>query len=188
MSDTEIEIKVGVEHTDKLLEFLEKEGKFLGERQQKDEYFTPAHRDFLKVRPVKEWLRLRDADGQCSFTYKNYYYDERGKSSHCDEYEAELTSMDQSKKMFNALDFKSICLVDKVRRSWMYKDYEVSLDSVKDLGDFVEIEYKGKDENVEPKKVTADMVKFLKDLGCGKIQRDYVGYPFLLMFPDEADR
>ena len=36
------------------------------------------------------------------------------------------------------------------------------------------------------KKTTDEMVEFLKSLGCGKIERDYVGYPFKLLFPGEV--
>jgi len=54
------------------------------------------------------------------------------------------------------------------------------------LGDYVEIEYIGKDKNAGPKKVTDEMVGFLKSLGCGKIIRNYAGYPFLLLFANEV--
>jgi len=30
------------------------------------------------------------------------------------------------------------------------------------------------------------MIKFLKNIGCGKIKRNYVGYPFQLLFPSEV--
>jgi len=85
-----------------------------------------------------------------------------------------------------ALDFKPLIAVDKIRKTWTYKDYEIAIDSVKGLGDFVEIEYIGKAMDIEPKKVTQEMIGFLKNLDCGKIKRNYVGYPFQLMFPDEV--
>ena len=74
-----------------------------------------------------------------------------------------------------------------MRKIWTYKDYEVAVDSVKTLGDFVEVEYIGKDEKVNPGKVTGEMVDFLKKVGCGKITRNYVGYPFLMLFPNEVE-
>lgn len=73
-----------------------------------------------------------------------------------------------------------------MRKIWTYKDFEIAVDSVESLGDFVEIEYMGKDEKVNPKKVTAEMVNFLKQVDCGKITRNYVGYPFLMLFPNEV--
>jgi len=185
MEDIEIEIQVKIENSQPLLEFLDKNAQFKEESHQIDEYFSPAHRDFTAVRPVKEWLRLRDSDGKYSITYKNWYYDNE-RSTHCDEYELSIANIDQMEKIMQALNFKNIATVDKIRRSWDYKNYEISMDSIKGLGDFIEVEYKGDEKNLDPKKITAEMIKFLKDVGCGKIERNYVGYPFQLLFPEEV--
>jgi len=182
--DIEIEVQVQIEKLKPLKEFLEKEAKFDSSMRQLDEYFTPIHRNFLDKRPVAEWLRLRETDGRCSITYKNWHYGKDKRSTHADEYNSNLESFDQMRKVFQAIDIKSIAKVDKTRKSWIYKDWEISLDKIKNLGDFVEIEYKGK-KAVDPKIETTKMIQFLKDLGCGKIVRNYVGYPFLLLFPDE---
>jgi len=187
MNDVEIEIQVNIERAKPLIEFLEKNAEFKSEKQQIDEYFSPAHRDFTNVRPVKEWLRLRDAGGNSSINYKNWHFDESGKSYHCDEFETRVEDLHSIRKILHVLNFQPIVKVDKLRKNWLYKDYEISIDSVKGLGDFVEIEYIGKDEDIDPKKTTQEMVDFLKNLGCGKITRNYKGYPFLLLFPDEAE-
>jgi len=186
MKNIEIEIQVNIENTKPLIDFLEKNAEFKKECRQIDEYFSPTHRNFIGVRPVKEWLRLRDSSGKYSINYKNWYFDEDGKSHYCDEYETKVEALDQIKKILDVLNFKSIVKVDKKRRIWIYKDYEIAVDSVKELGDFVEIEYIGKDEKVDPKKITEEMINFLKNLGCGKIKRNYVGYPFQLLFSEEV--
>jgi len=185
MDNVEIEITVQIENSKSLREFLENEAEFKKEKHQVDEYFSPSHRSFIKIRPIKEWLRLRDEDGKYSIGYKNWHYDKEGENScYCDEYETKVENLDKLKKILEVLGFKSLVIVDKIRKSWIYKDYEIDLDSVKGLGDFVEIEYIGKEE-IDPKKTTDEMVDFLKNLKCGKIERDYVGYPFRLLFPDE---
>lgn len=47
------------------------------------------------------------------------------------------------KKIFKVLGLEEIVYVDKIRRIYKYKDkYEISLDIVKELGYFVEIEMK----------------------------------------------
>jgi adenylate cyclase class 2 len=184
--DIEIEIQVHVENSKPLIEFLERNGAFQSENRQVDEYFSPAHRDFLATRPVAEWLRLRNADGACSINYKKWHFDENGKSHYCDEFETRLESIEQAKKIFSALNFQSIVVVDKLRKIWTHHDYEIAIDSVKTLGDFVEVEYIGQDEKVNPEKITGEMVEFLKKVGCGKITRNYVGYPFLMLFPNEV--
>ena len=60
MSDNkEIEIQVQIESNVNLFPFLEKEAQFIGEKHQTDRYFTPAHKNFIEPRPIKEWLRIR---------------------------------------------------------------------------------------------------------------------------------
>jgi len=186
MKNIEIEIQVSIENNKPLFDFLAKNAHYKSERRQIDEYFSPAHRNFLELRPLKEWLRLRNSGGNYSINYKNWHFDENGKSSYCDEYETKIEDINKIRKIFNVLNFKQVVLVDKLRKAWVYKDYEVSIDSVKNLGDFVEIEYIGNNENADAKMITGEMINFLKDIGCGKIKRNYVGYPFQLMFPNEV--
>lgn len=181
----EIEIQVQVEHAEPLLAFLQSQAQFQKEAHQRDEYFSPGEKDFLKVRPAKEWLRLREANGTWSINYKNWHYDEQGKSQHCTEYETKIEQGERMRHILLALRYSPIVVVEKVRNIYLYKDYEIAIDSVKDLGEFVEIEYCGTQTITDPKRVTDDMVAFLKEVGCGKILRNYVGYPFLLLFPDE---
>jgi len=184
--DKEIEIQVQIENSNKLISFLNKHAKFIGEKHQVDKYFSPAHRNFTKVRPVVEWLRLRDSSGKYSINYKNWHYDKHGRSHYCDEYETPIESLEQLEKIFDALDIKEIVTVDKTRRLYQYQDYEIAIDSIKGLGDFVEIEYKGELGNHKPEDITKKMVNFLKELNCGRITRNYVGYPFQLLFPKEV--
>lgn len=184
MQDVEIEIQVRISEPAKLQKFLQDKAKFVGEDYQKDQYFTPPHRNFLSVRPTEEWLRLRES-GQAAITYKKWHYDADGKSQYCDEYETTVQNVDQMHKIFAALDIKSIATVEKTRKKWLYKDYEIALDHVTDLGDFVEIEYKAVAKE-DPKIITNKMIEFLKQIGCGKIERNFVGYPFQLLFPDEV--
>lgn len=184
--DKEIEIQVQVENIKGLNKFLKEKAKFVNKEHQVDKYFSPKGKKFLKVRPVVEWLRLRDSSGKQSINYKNFHHDKSGRSHYCDEYETPVESMEQIEKIFQSLEIKPIVTVDKTRKIYKYKDYEISIDSIKGLGNFVEIEYKGKIKTKSPAKITEEMVKFLKDLNCGKISRNYVGYPFQMLFPKEV--
>ncbi|MCX6790665.1 MAG: class IV adenylate cyclase, partial [Candidatus Gribaldobacteria bacterium] len=178
----EIEIQVQVEKIEPLVEFLKTKGKFQAKHRQVDEYFTPTHRNFLGVRPAIEWLRLRNSDGVFWVNYKYWHTDETGRSHYADEFETKIESSEQLRKIFMALDIKPLITVDKEREIWLYKNYEVALDTIKGLGDFVEVEYKANSQNLDPQQVTAEMIKFLKDLGCGTIKRNYAGYPFILLY------
>ncbi len=187
MKNTEIEIQVNIENKKPLIEFLKNNAQFKSEKQQIDEYFSPIHRNFLAIRPVKEWFRLRDSGKDYSINYKNWHIDDKGRGIYCDEYETKVESLEKIKEILRILNFKTITKVRKIRKSWNYKDYEINIDLVDNLGDFVEIEYIGQDKNLKPEEITNQMVNFLKDLGCGKIKRNYRGYPFQLLFPDEVE-
>ena len=186
MKNIEIEIQVEVEKSAPLLKFLKDKATFQGENFQIDKYYTPQHKDFLKKRPVDEWLRLRKENEKMSITYKNWHRDKNKRSTHADEFESQIEKIDQLEKIFKVLDFKHITTVHKKRTIWNWKKYEIALDKIKGLGNYVEIEYKGKEKKVNPKKITAEMIDFLKEIGCGKIRRNYNGYPFILLFPDEV--
>lgn len=175
----EIEIKVKVDNIKPLLTFLEEKGEFKYTHNQIDEYYIPAHRNFLDVNPIEEWLRLRHSNGKFFITYKKHYYEEDGKSNYADEFETKIDDLHQMKNIFKVLNFKYLITVDKNRSVWNYGDYEISVDKVKDLGEFIEIEYKGKDIN--PKEITDQMMQFLINLECGSLERDYKGYPYLLL-------
>jgi adenylate cyclase class 2 len=181
----ENEIQVQIEKSQKLIEFLKKSGKFISEERQVDKYFTPAHRNFTSTRPINEWLRLRDSAGTYSINYKLWHQDKEGRTHFCDEFESVIEDIKQFELIFKALDTKPLVTVDKTRRTWIYKNYKITLDSVKGLGDFIEIEYQGK-TNQDPTEVTKKMIEFLKRFNPGKITRNYVGYPFQLLFPSET--
>ncbi|HEY4496668.1 MAG TPA: class IV adenylate cyclase [Candidatus Paceibacterota bacterium] len=186
MNKKEIEIQVKLGDGKPLLEFLGKNADFKGEYHQIDEYYTPPHKDFSASRPVNEWLRLRDSEGQYSINYKYWHYDGDEKSRYCDEYESRIEDIDTLRKIFKALDFRSVVTVDKYRKIWIYKHFEITMDDVKNLGDFVEIEYIGESTNLNPAEINKEMINFLKDVGCKDIQRNYVGYAFSLMARDEV--
>lgn len=181
----EIEIKVKVEKIEKLQQFLKEHATFHGEKRQIDEYFTPETADFMSVRPVNEWLRLRDAEGKYTINYKLWHRDQTGKSEYCDEIETSIGEISQGQKILKALHFRSLVVVDKVRSVWTYQDFEIGIDTVQNLGTFIEIEYIGTDKNASPKAIMAQMIDFLHNADCGKISQTDTGYPMLLLHPDE---
>ena len=84
MKEIEIELQAKIEYVEPLLLFLDKEGKFQFEKRQVDQYFTPAHRDFLSKNPIEEWLRLRDSGGAYSLNYKKWHFDGEGRGFYPD--------------------------------------------------------------------------------------------------------
>lgn len=142
-ADKEVEIKVPVGKVtfQKVEKRLREICKFIGKSNQKDTYYTPQHRNFLKPKVPCEWLSLRSRDGKTILNYKYWYEDRNGVHTHCDEYESVVERVDRLEKIFKALDVKVVVKVNKVRNKFLFKDeLEIALDRVKELGYFVEIE------------------------------------------------
>ena len=85
------------------------------------------------------------------------------------------------KKIFKVLGLEEIAYVDKIRRIYKYKDkYEISLDIVKELGYFVEIEIKkyNKDLSLE----YDELLKVAKIFGLNLNNIDRRGYPYYMVY------
>ena len=90
------------------------------------------------VEVINEWIRIGERGQKKILNYKNWH-----DNMYCDEWEVEIDNSENLDKIFKVLGLEIIAVVDKDRKKYMYLDkYEISLDSVKDLGYFIEIEVK----------------------------------------------
>lgn len=175
----EVELKYPLYNAEELRKHLndiakpEKEGDF-----QKDTYYIPKHRNFLQKKPISEWLRIRESTKGNSVNYKRWHNDS-GKAVSCDEYETKVDDISKLKKIFEKLDLKEIIVVEKTRYSWSYKDTHIAIDHVKDLGDYIEIEAKGKFKSIDDAK--QHLYSVLGELGAKVGEQDYEGYPHHLL-------
>lgn len=78
------------------------------------------------------------------------------------------------------LGFDVLIVVDKVRNSWIYEEYEISIDTVKNLGDYIEIEYKG-NENSNISDIIKNLNIILEKINADIGEEDHGGYGFKLI-------
>jgi adenylate cyclase class 2 len=62
----------------------------------------------------------------------------------CTEFNIPITNLDLSLNFLNKLGFQESFTISKVRENYTYKVFEISLDKVKRLGSFIEIEHQSK--------------------------------------------
>jgi predicted adenylyl cyclase CyaB len=178
--DIEIELKLPLKNGQYVADFLNKNGKFKYENYQDDSYYNPAHRDFLENKDnVNEWLRIRKDGDRALITYKDWQPHETRIKTHAIEYETGIDSYDQLEKIFGALNLKKLIHVKKVRKSWNFKDTEISIDEVEELGSFIEVEYKGNLSDVE--QARKYLFKILEEIGAETGELETRGYPYLLL-------
>ena len=143
LNNQEIEIKLPITKLQykKINNTLSRIGKLIKFSQQEDIYFTPKLDSFLNVKFPYKWLSLRKRDSKAILNFKHWYPENTKYTTHCDEYETQIRDSNQLERILKALNFKKIVTVEKKRRVYNYqKKFEISLDIVKDLGYFVEVE------------------------------------------------
>ena len=179
----EVEIKVKIENFEEIKEKVSKIGKLVKSINQIDDYYVPCHRDFFAKKPhPTEWLRIRTNPDKIIWEYtRSINPKEDGDYDHAEEYETEISNVEELKKILEFLDFKKVVTIEKQREYWMCGDIEVALDNIKGLGYFIEAEAKGDFQNAtEAKKACID---FLENLGIQDVRNKQIkkGYPQLLL-------
>jgi adenylate cyclase class 2 len=179
MKHIEIEQKFHLLNHNELRQRLQDLGaKPLGTEHQIDVYYNAPHRDFLAEPNVSEWFRVRHEGHRASMTYKRWLPLHAKVKTHCDEYESDLSDAEGVEKLLAALDFAPLITVDKQREEWQLDEVVVALDTVKDLGNFVEFEYKGDAASVE--EAHRLISACVKKLGA-KLGDSHTGYPHQLI-------
>lgn len=171
----EIEVKARVSNLAELTKKLEGLGVTLSEPIiQHDETFTDEnHGDYKEFVSGRNILRIRENDGKFIFTLKQSLSNELDSI----EKETEITNPKEFRDALILMGYKPAVEIHKVRRKAKYRDYEICLDEVKELGSFIEVE-KMTDEDTE--KVQDELFAFLESLGVSKENRETHGYDTLL--------
>jgi adenylate cyclase class 2 len=150
----EIEIKARIK---KPLEIentiLSRGGRFCKEVYEEDVYFNHPAKDFANT---DEALRLRHVGGRYFLTYKGPKLDNLTKTR--EEFNVEVKDFENASSILKVLGFSEVLQIKKKRRYFLLGEYEIMLDHLAELGDFIEVEKRG-EYNPE------EMIDFLKDLG-----------------------
>ena len=180
--DIEVELKFKLDEKDflEVKKKLEETTKFIRKVEQSDEYFTPIHRDFLEPKFPYEWLSIRRRSNKIILNYKHWYPEGVEVAKYCDQFETEVKNSEQLEKILLVLNFKKLVRVEKKREVYMFDDeFEISLDNVKDLGYYVEIEALKDFGGID--KTREKLFDFTKKIGIDTSKIDKRGYPFLLI-------
>jgi len=173
----EIEIKARVNNLASLRkQVLSLGAKKITDKHQVDIYLSPPHKSFFNTR---YYLRVRQdlINKTASFDY--HVLKSSGKYSVCEETEVGIKDGKILLKILKELDFTEICTIDKKREVFRYQDFEIVLDKVKNLGDFIEIELQGNFRN--RRKHKNRIIEILKKLGVKQSQYcEYGGYVELM--------
>ncbi|MFB6084665.1 MAG: class IV adenylate cyclase [Halorientalis sp.] len=135
----EVEVKVRADHAAVRDRLAELDADPLGAVEQVDIYFDAPHRDFAATDEALRLREERDADGTVTeLTYKGPLVEAESKTR--EEIESEVADRERVQAIFESLGFSPAATVEKERDRFRIGEFTVTLDSVTDVGEFVEVE------------------------------------------------
>ena len=132
----EIEVKAPLPDAGRVRERVsELGGRDFGSSIQVDEYYAHPARDFAIT---DEALRLRTENDLTVITYKGPKLDLETKTR--EEFEVSIANRATMASILDRLGFKPVIKIAKTRQVYGLRGITVCFDSVKGLGDFIELE------------------------------------------------
>lgn len=108
-----------------------------------------------------------------------YFFGDSEDDIHLEEHETEVSDLEQAKKILKAMDIDEVLTLQKVRNTFIYKNiFEIALDSVTDLGYFIEIEVK--DNNLSVVDANLKLKNLVQELGLSMDKCNLDGYANML--------
>lgn len=129
-------------------------------------YYDPLRYNLLPYKDNKLYssFRLRNKNDKYYLTYKNDNYS-NGIWVYSDEYETEVSNYENIKKIIYNLGLKPLLTLNSKKLYYSYKNYEVTLEIVDDLGIFLEVELKLEITKSEVNYYKKEINNFISNLG-----------------------
>ena len=154
----EVEVRARVDSFRKIRESLVEKARFMGSTHQADTIF--GHPKFLdsesKVIEGGVVSRIRESGDRKVLEFK-----EISRGSGGLELKHEITDPGKIREFLEKLGFQEAFVINKVRETYLYRDFLVCLDTVERLGQFIEVEkaVAGEQEAGEAWKQCFDVLK-----------------------------
>lgn len=184
----EVEVKVSADLTAVRDRLDALDAEHVGSTEQNDTYYDAPHRDFAET---DEALRIRletpdraagrDAEGSdgneepvSKVTYKGPLVEAESKTR--EEHETAVDDGDEMDAILNGLGFEPAATVHKDREFYALDAYTVTLDDVRDVGEYVEVERTVEQANVETAREGAfEVLRKLQLDPSNQIRTSYLG-------------
>lgn len=165
----EIEVKAYAKDLKEVEEKIKSMGaKLVWEGEQMDTYYSHPSRNFAAT---DEALRVRIEEGKAFITYKGPKIDNISKTR--EEIKVQVEDATAANDILKKLGFKEVGAVRKLRKKFLLGELKICLDTVENLGEFVEIEIL---EPFEDSKTNMDelrtlVLKTMDELGLKEKER-----------------
>lgn len=180
----EVEVKIRAPHQPVRAALHERDADHLGSVRQVDTYYDAPHRSFeatdeaVRVRRESEDGEPAEATDAGTLTYKGPLVEEASKSRL--EVQTAVADAAATHEILSSLGFSDVATVRKTRDRYAFRGFTISLDTVEELGEFVEIESEVDTESaIEPTREEATAA--LTELGLNPEDQIRTSYLALLI-------
>lgn len=179
----EIELRIQTKKEELFLAWLEKNASFKSDILQIDYYLDRVEAPYFYFDSNNKlqsdyWLRIRSNNGFFMLCLKKVHRDENQNYLYSDEYETEISDLENTLKIYENLGYYKAITVNKQRKEWEYEDFIIAYDCIENLGSFFEIELKPSDISYDEGKNKIE--KFLFSVLDGEYSPSKGGYPSLI--------
>lgn len=172
----EIEVKAKLQNPDAVRQALTARGCVFSEPiTQHDTVFIGPDVSYEQKKPGSIYLRVRETPKGATFTMKQTIKNELD----CAEAETAIADPEAMKQALSTMGYTHAVTVQKSRQTCSCDGYTICLDTVVDLGDFIEVE-KLVDGEADGEVVQQELISFLQTLGVPETDRVLNGYDTLL--------
>lgn len=147
-----------------------------------DTYYYDPLRNNLKPDindQLDECLRLRQKGNNNYITYKVDHFEGK-KWIYSSEYETKIDDINMIIEIFKLLGLKKLLVIDNTKTIYKSNKYEITLEEVKDLGNFLEVEY-CTDKEVDIHKIKEEIQDFINKLGLKVSDELNMGKPEMII-------
>lgn len=184
----EIEVKLQIS-SDQLNFFsvwLTQNADFIKEIDSSDYYLdNPASSFFFTNKEgyldAMTFFRVRMTGDEHVLCVKKRILDETGRTLYCDESEVLVADGNIVLSILEKTGYITKVIINKQRKVYVYKYFEIVIDNVENLGIFVEVELKTDAE--DPKEGKFLIYNFLKSIGIAKFKNYKLGYASIMLNP-----
>ncbi len=182
----EVEVKARLKNREEVVKKLEVLGcKFSEELHQIDTIFAPKGTAYPLFPLGAPAIRVRKQNEKYFFTLKI----PQGSRQDSLERELEIKDGEMMIDILRLLKYQEVPTVDKKRIKTKHEDMEIVLDTVKDLGEFIEAEKIVESQDLADRKNTQEeLFKFLETLGIKKEDRIIDGKYDIMLFEKLKDK
>ena len=144
------------------------------EERQVDLYFKHESEDNEKM-IIRIRKNYENNKALLTFKSKSRYSDDIA----WQDFDTPINDPDKLEHLLIHSGYVYFCLIDKVRQSFKYQDFEINIDNIRDLGLFIEIEKNGEENEVEI--IRKQIIELLGLLGVSENNIINQGYVQLIL-------